>query len=111
MLIYRLEDEAGYGPYQTGKSIPEMEDAHSNDMDNHPAIYRDVDGFVANKHLCGFISLDQLKTWFDGWLSNLLNQGYKVIEIRINAQHVLVGDKQICYDDQYVITRKEISIL
>ncbi len=96
MIVYRVENKAGCGPYFTrGSWYGRKWIADSHKFTEHtPSAYLDVDGFERGM-LCGFTSLEDLYTWFDGWLDLLIFSGFKVVEYDVVG--VLEGEKQVCF--------------
>jgi hypothetical protein len=64
MLVYRVEDDKGCGPYRGDNHVDGMGEKHSDS--DHPAPGDDGLPFLpADTMHCGFASLDQFKAWFD----------------------------------------------
>ena len=109
MIIYRIEDKNGEGPYhgdidsslwrkekhcyETGRPIPSKDGVNGFDF------YKT---FNADKHLFGFSSMKQLKEWFcDEEIEKLYEFGYNIYEFEIDSidlelDHQIVFDKNKC---------------
>lgn len=106
MIIYRVEDETGNGPYATGgpHQVPHMGWEHTNDR-NHPSPQEDmgVDSvgtrvFRPWVHFCGGHSLQQLATWFEGWVEKLKEHGHTVAVYEVSEEFVIHGKYQIAFE-------------
>lgn len=95
MLVYRVENDEGFGPYQYLWEYT-YDILVSHDNESHPSPYVDwVDGgwFKYRDDLfCGLISLEHLKKWFEGWLDVLTEHGFQIVTYE--ATEVYFGDDQ-----------------
>ncbi len=110
MIVYRVEhkvktnyysvhDEVNLGPYvgatATSKSAQRMSDAHNNDY-THPSIRDDIKNwwgkdFERCDHFCCFVSMEQLRTWFDGFFETLNRRGFVIAEYEVDVEGVIEG--------------------
>jgi hypothetical protein len=110
MKIYRVEHDDGIGPYSTRRRWAnslqeeindELAEAH-NDSDEHPLVYYDVknayDIVSGDSRRCGFISIEQLFRWFDGFMDKLEEAGYKIVVYEVPPQFICVGTYQCLFD-------------
>lgn len=106
MRVYRVENCDGRGPYTSGRDLREMTVSHNSNLAAYPVFYRDIniDYSEARKCHCGFISINQLLQWFDGFYTLLSNNGFKVTIWEVEEEFVKIGKKQLCF-------RKEQSVL
>lgn len=107
------------GPYLgfRSKSADKMGDAH-NDNYTHPSIRNDISkwsemGFKFYDHFCCFTNIEQLKTWFDGFLVILNRRGFVIAEYIIEHDGVIVGESntQAVFDINKVLEKKIIGKL
>lgn len=96
MLIYRIEDESGKGPYigvwkdeATGQSDAALSCSHADA--EHPVASIDIGEDFDKKHFCGCPSLEALEEWFDGWEEILFRNGYFIVKYDIPDDQVLMG--------------------
>ena len=101
MLIYRVEDSAGRGPY-IGQPEPvdcrssKALSRHSNSL-THPAPYSDGIS-ISQGEYCGFESMDKLRRWFWGDIEWLRKKKFHVSIYRIDEGHVKIGMKQVVFN-------------
>lgn len=96
MLVYRVEDENGNGPYRCiGRTEAEIElartlcAAHTDSA--HPTPLEDFRYHVSSMHVCAFTCLDALLIWFDGFLEDLHNTGHNIKVYDLNVDSVYGG--------------------
>lgn len=81
MLIFRVENVAGEGPYNSGywDYQDEMGDTHGSDRVNHPTPLAEpeLDG-IDSDEVCGTVSPESLLAWFDGYWNPLADAGFAV---------------------------------
>lgn len=108
MLIYRLEDKNGTGPYRgklrSNKIIEEMYLDHSGTVDRYrpppPSDgIRIESGFL--HFFYGFKTEKQLKWWFYGYLTKLKKLGFQIVEIQVPKKHVFFGKHQVAFDSRF----------
>jgi hypothetical protein len=94
MLVYRIENESGLGPYQSGNLNAftyswDMCIAHSNMAHCAPHVDPDLEG-ISSDEFCGCDSIESLLSWFYEFLEALEPQGfnisvYEIAEARVGA--------------------------
>ena len=123
MLIYRLQNADGRGPY-TSEHIHkgELVECHSG-CSKHPTcrcedLYKYVtNGCIddGNYWLCGFSSRKKLDEWFSGWLDLLGQVGfsvtrYKVSHIRADLFSLYYNEKNWGCKDEAVRFNTRIGV-
>jgi hypothetical protein len=99
VLVYRVENEAGEGPYWTGDADGvgmESQDAPAI----HPSPYYDGMGLhFTPGMLCGFVSVAQFKRWFyrKEWRRGLAALGYKLMVYEVPPDMVVRGHRQVAF--------------
>lgn len=118
MIVYRVEDEHGNGPYVArvrGYNGPRtraaerlgrlLRDQHGWGDHDHPSPAED--GIAVPEHrdtyVCGFASLDQATQWFAGWGERLYTGGYDLMAYDVPDEHVRVGDRQVMFDTHHAV--------
>lgn len=94
MLVYRVENERGIGPYLSFSPLLEdMGKAHADR--GHPDPYDDgITGMMASEY-CAVRSLEDAQTWFDGYGEVLDEAGF---ELNVwEAQDVTEGVAQVVF--------------
>lgn len=107
MLVYRVQHkETGLGPYH-----PQTEeckllkrrlcDSHDDIM--NPALCdafntADADRIIKNEYVFGFLSLEELYTWFDGFIQDLCQCGYEIVIYDVGDDCVCIGHKQVAFN-------------
>jgi hypothetical protein len=103
MLVFRVEDGDGTGPYTDGalKAVWRVISAHNSSY-YHTGIYSDVDMFTY-KHKCGCSSIEQLVKWFHGWAELLNENGYLLVVYSVAEEFVLHGrsGRQLAFDSRF----------
>lgn len=100
MVIYRVQDVYGYGPYNSGNL-----DWQTRNHDSKQTPHLELDILLKYKarynhyaYLYGFKSMDQLNSWFTKKeLINLKLSGYKIVKLDIPDNKVIVGYKQVMF--------------
>jgi hypothetical protein len=107
MIVWRVQNSNGEGPYNAGLNISdELNAAHRNE--EHPIpmndgipcmfygeIYSDCG---TPKYYCsGFRTKKELKVWFDGWLEKLQNRGFSITKLKVPKKSVHLGKKQLTF--------------
>ena len=68
MVVWRIQNHKGIGPYRCDDSFANDEEilAHHNGCKKHPVPFRDpaIKRFPEDEELCAFHSLEQLEAWF-----------------------------------------------
>ena len=100
MIIYRVENERGMGPYSGEFATYDEVGLPFKGSPKHPAPYDDglsdprlVDRF-------GFRDLLQLVDWFDLWLDGLESAGFRVVRINTWKRYVIFGNKQLMFEER-----------
>jgi hypothetical protein len=104
MLIMRLEDEDGYGPWKneaiytvdlpTGRGEEAVHDMYNNDF--YPTAWSRTE--FNNDFFCGVRSVFQLQYWFsDTVLSQFAKLGIKLNLYEVPENHVQVIDYQVVF--------------
>ena len=97
MIVYRVENEDGKGPYEgtcdwsLWQTRDHVEPSHPGPKDDGIDIEMEVD-------YCGFASFGQLRDWFESEeLVMLRKLGFKVRRIRVPRSRVKFGKKQVVF--------------
>lgn len=106
MIVYRVENEFGEGPYTACGIFLDDWSKRTHCFPNHPTIWDDSIS-RSNKikapiydYSCGFDSEEQLFNWFNkSEIKNLKRIGFDIVKINVHAAHVLFGTsgKQIMF--------------
>ena len=117
MIIYRIENERGFGPYRCYTNWKCDENDH-NDL-NHPGAWEDniidkIYDIKEERHdfYCGFEKLYMLHNWFlYQELKNLKDIGYNIVEIEIDKKWVIFGKskRQIMFKYSEIISKEIIK--
>lgn len=116
MRVYRVAQEVAdkdfpIGPYQYWNTAgrfnrPEwyvrMGSAHDDYAHRIP---QDEGRGMRTTDVCGFISEFSLMEWFDGYLNDLGNAGFRVYEYDAESQHVTVLSTQV------VVSRDDLTLI
>ena len=96
MLVYRIENAQRLGPYQ--HSVSWVYTDHM-DLDHPQPCDDDIDcSAMTYSHVCGFDSLDKLKTWFTHEeLTGLSTLGYSLSTYEVDSGHCLIGKRQVVF--------------
>lgn len=97
MLVYRVEDKLGYGPYHSpldGKFSDKLCGAHANPM-THPTSWTEELpseyelGWKENQLRHGFGSMRRLNEWFDEyWKKELKKHKFYISIYQVNPRYV-----------------------
>lgn len=103
MLMYRVEDAMGYGPYMALDACPGLCGAHSNGQ--RPTVWNDhkrdsdteLGEALRNKewdgyHRYAFDSLPRLLDWFEGWFKELHASGFSIACYKVTDY--ILGEEQ-----------------
>jgi hypothetical protein len=96
MVIWRLQNEYGVGPYSSlGFTLLERHQGSNS----HPGINPDTNGKFCRGMICGFPKYGKLKKWFGEYLPELKNLGFKVVKVKVLKKNVLFGKsgKQVAF--------------
>lgn len=111
MIIYRVEDPHGRGPY-IGYRVPGIGDAHNDDQ--HPSPVQD--GTVASRwwlkdhHLFGFATEARLREWFEGWEVQLTEADFQIHTYRVGLDRVHLGMEQLVFDRRYAVHEEVMAL-
>lgn len=96
MLVYRVEDFYGNGPYNGINMISNLVKDHGFNSD-YPGWSDDLLGEYTSSYKSGFISLDKLIEWFYNYFDELSKE-FK-ISVYIDPHHVIYSKsgKQIAF--------------
>jgi len=119
MIVYRLEDANGCGPYYlTTKLADELDYAHSYlERSDHPVASRDCYWLPLKQlirsdgYRCAFTSVEQYRKWFKGYLTKLKTAGYKLVSYRVAKRYVAFGAFQVMFIPTKAKKLKEYSPL
>lgn len=103
MLIYRVEDASGVGPYQGIGARHALRDIHS--VEKHPSPFREwgdkaYDFLGDDNMLFGFDSIPQLLNWFGDALGELEKAHYVVTVFTVANDAAIRGRTQCAFDVQ-----------
>jgi hypothetical protein len=120
MIVFRIEDADGQGPYRTcNKSF---ECAFENDFLKHPTpfqdsllspLWRKLDRNERDQFSCAFKSEEQLNSWFynQEFLEWLHANGFHMALYRAFADEVLIGHSQVAFKKSDAALITAISLL
>ena len=116
MLVYRVENDNGRGPY-VGNNRHWTQREHSFSK-HHVGINEEFRNLeieeIASRERCGFDSLKSLYRWFNNRQErfNLKREGFKVVTYEVGASHVRKAKKQLAFDINmaYNINTEEINV-
>ncbi len=96
MLVYRIENEVGNGPYR--RTVEGLRPCNvcilQTEKHNHPLPF--TDGIeLEQSDFCGFQSLESLYTWFDGYIEKLQQDGFYIAIYKLKKKFVKIGKTQI----------------
>ena len=117
MIIYRIENERGIGPYNCIEAWVCDEYYHNSFKHPTPCIDNIFDKIydineVRHEFYCGFEKLYMLYNWFsDQELKNLKNMGFNIVEIEIDKKWVIFGKskRQIMFKYSEIISKEIIK--
>lgn len=108
MIIYRVENSEGWGPFSSeisdklfGEILRKWAE-HTNSLPTPEEDLKEEDkkilykNFTFFKHGCE--SLDQLKMWFGDFLPKLEELGFKISTYEVQEEFILRGQYQILFD-------------
>lgn len=102
MKVYRVRhkrlrrDGKLAGPYRGNSPLhDELVSAHDG-CDDHP--FPSYDGIsMSSEWYCAFESIEQLLTWFKGWVEKLAECGFEVAEYDVPEHCVQKGEYQVAF--------------
>lgn len=97
MLIFRIEDKNGNGPYSSSwnyyRSIQKLNGT------NQPSPYYECIKFKCEQHKFGFIDLNQYQEWFnEKWRFKFKKHNFRLNVYKVFKKDVLFGKRQIAFD-------------
>ena len=108
MLIYRIENSADEGPYSaiTSDWFCTLL-ATDQDGQKHKPPRHDISLWFAfqkqqkpmEEFHFGFKDIQQFQTWVyeKCWIDDLIEKGFRLVELEIHHAHVLIGDSQVMF--------------
>lgn len=124
MLIYRVENSNGIGPYTNEDNLMQKHTYSGNPKQPEPgedftlrlamtAKFKDLE--LPEKYKFGFCSLEQARKWIykKSWCNSLRNNGYRLVAFEVPDKYVLSGRSQVVYDSNQVkkSTRKSSCVV
>lgn len=119
MIVYRVElkvKDKTYGPYLAAIYAPDDVKVRRavNFFKNHasmmPEPHEDGIGFLPHHYVCGCRSLAQLFDWVAMWsMRELLDAGFTLSVYDVNADHVILGKTQLCFNPQKATLIKQLT--
>lgn len=77
MLVYRVENASGEGPYNGAFCRKEgMSYRHSDNRHPGPYHYKSLLSGISKSEYCGFNSIDNARKWFAGFIRSLDAEGF-----------------------------------
>lgn len=113
MLVYRIEDKNGDGPYHTPDTLPE--EACRNSI-NHPTPTSDGIWLYEAKTWCphdyhfGFQNKTLLREWFGRYSDHLKKGGFKCSVYKIHGRRVMQGRTQCAFVLKKAELQKSLEI-
>lgn len=110
MTIFRVQDRNGYGPYNSELYdehffLQRMKEYHDNwsHVLSRPDIYSDgLDLYYEKYTLSGFSSLEDLDWWFTGFLYELLEIDFNIVQLEVDKRYIKEGDFQLVFDSRKI---------
>lgn len=82
MIIYRVEDYEGGGPYNGANSLPYFSVLDSEHQPSPVSDFPDIPG-ITHESVFGFAKLEQVAFWFQRSLNDLANAGFHVSKYEV----------------------------
>lgn len=97
MIVYRWEDDRGYGPYSSEDYELILGGDHCDPT--HPIPCAEYLNYCASgSYRCGFVSIEQANNWFNfEERERLVMAGFSFISLEVPDERVQVGRKQCVY--------------
>jgi hypothetical protein len=94
VLIHRVEHPLdGRGPYNSeDHGIEGIHTAHGDSIE-HPSSVKSLGKFPEPDQFCGFVSKKALTRWFEDFIPQLREAGYKYVQYEVDPKHVLGPDR------------------
>lgn len=94
MIVYRIENDNGVGPYCSARVMLTMLRQHNADRVNHPVGY--VDGIDwSDDGVYGFDNIQKLRDWFRGFVAPLMREGYSIVKYDVPDHHVRMSQSKL----------------
>lgn len=104
MIVYRIENEKGIGPYQGQENGPLSKLYYAHHDQDHPVASVDFPCKFSFFYNCGdfvfgFQSLQSCAKWFVGFVVFMRNYGFKLAKYEIDPSKIIIGQsgKQIIF--------------
>lgn len=100
MLVYRIQDKDGYGPFSNGFYATTPKFKRHNTDQIHPTPFEEGLLNPANidkDYHCGFSSRNRLNKWFAGIQKELAYGGFVIAVYQVDQQHVKRGQIQLVF--------------
>lgn len=97
MKIYRIEDLDGNGPYFSHLSSDRLYKKLSSRNESRPSPLREGLTIKPGIDFCGFYSIEKLKQWFRGCLSELRKSGFYLAVYEVDAKEIKFGIEQVVF--------------
>lgn len=113
MIVYRVEDASGQGPYNSPWAPENMPEVHTNNP-THPGPFNDI-GWdwpykLGDVHtIFGFESLEMLDAWFRGWKTRLRDH-FEIHTYEVPEALVLKGRFQLAFDGDAAVRTGEVPM-
>lgn len=56
-----------------------------------------------NGWVCGFASMKDLREWFDGWIDEITDAGFEILEIQVPDDAIIYCHHQVIFDPSAVV--------
>lgn len=107
MLVLRVENPSGVGPYNGERwniELPYTE-WHVTPMKD-----KGIDRYPEPDEFCGFTGMSQLKQWFAGYFKGLHESDYRLSLYRCPKESVTIGEKQVIFNRSDAKKVREFSL-
>ena len=115
MVVFRIEDARGDGPY-AGSIPPSLQETTGSwdAMAHHPTPVHDpgIKRRMAHEEYCGFKNLRQLLTWVyrRDALEELTALGFRIAVYRVDFRHATVGYAQVVFKRHEAMVHSHLSL-
>jgi len=97
MIVYRIENKKGRGPYDGARDWS-LWQTRDHVEPTHPGPKDDGIDFESGVDYCGFSSFKKLRDWFESEeLVRLRRLGFRVRRISVPRSKIKVGKKQVVF--------------
>jgi hypothetical protein len=97
MLVYRIEDSDGYGPFRHPDGRARCLSGVIFNNRHHPVPVDDGINGMHRLDVCGFISIDAAIDWFGKYVDKLEEEGVYLSVYKIKKKFVKFGKRQVCF--------------